>query len=50
MRIFGGHTAQITGVGWKVDQDYLFVSCDDGSLSLWGVYKFISSLSFLYTY
>lgn len=35
--MFGGHPGQITGVGWKADQDYLFVACDDGSVSLWGV-------------
>eukprot|EP01087_Luapelamoeba_hula_P016447 TRINITY_DN5059_c0_g1_i1.p1 TRINITY_DN5059_c0_g1~~TRINITY_DN5059_c0_g1_i1.p1 ORF type:complete len:1085 (+),score=167.54 TRINITY_DN5059_c0_g1_i1:1259-4513(+) len=37
MRVFAGHPSQITRVAWRVEQDYLFVTCDDGSLSIWGL-------------
>jgi hypothetical protein len=33
--IFGVHSSFISRVKWQVEQDYLLVECEDGSVSIW---------------
>ncbi len=35
--MFGVHSSPISRVKWDADQDYLFVQCEDGSVSVWEV-------------
>lgn len=39
MHMFGGHQAQIRDVGWRPEQDYIIVQCEDGSVSVWEVLR-----------
>ena len=37
IHVFGGHPAQIRDIGWRAEQDYIIVQCEDGSVSVWEV-------------
>lgn len=37
IHVFGGHPAQIRDVGWRAEQDYIIVQCEDGSVSVWEI-------------
>jgi len=37
LNIYGAHSAPISFVKWRPEQDYLFVACADGSLNIWEI-------------